>query len=695
MNLYGCPEVSESGGRVVVMTPFWQVEQDGASGGAITSILFTGGSGQNVLRRPLQASVDTMGDPLSFMASGNTRDRDPLDACYATVHEASAKVEVSRSAAGFPVVTACGRLCNHRGQPLADVRYTDRSEYHAAYVRKTVTVHCPTPRQDLYALTVAKMVLEPSLTEFACKYSAWQARTGGRLLTASHVFYGRTEPSAYPPYVECYPFRYLALFARGSDAIELIPSGSLAGWENGLSGGPGGGRFGVYTLDASGGVCVLMEPYRELTAGYLDPGYRRPQLQGDFTFSYTIGLPLLHKQGAANVRHTGFGNHPWPDAETIRGWAEKGVNAARLHNDFHDSGDFWHDGTFPPYDPAGMAAMAEVIATAHHHGIRVIPYFSLAELHPQAEAWQQHHAEWKRTVDAAGTEMHNYWKSGEYGSQMCLASGWNDYLQGYIRKVVETYGFDGVYFDWASPLFCNNPQHGDDLHVTYDQVLEFLEWTRGFLGPDRLMVIHTSGSPFMAAESYADATIVFEEVYAAPALLTDVPLVDHFQPQMDMGNCLQRLVCPSILFSKDDLAARKFAANCMAAGLLSYLGGSLGENHPIVENFRRLRTVKLDEHVILPAGRAPVRFNNPALRACIMHNAAEMLVIPVNVASAEPQSGRVWFDPAVIQPAWSGKTTLTCRAEDGSLRTLDCAKLREEGVEVSLDGYAYEIWRLS
>ncbi len=58
-----------------------------------------------------------------------------------------------------------------------------------------------------------------------------------------------------------------------------------------------------------------------------------------------------------------------------------------LHNDgdVHRDGLFWRDGSYPPYPPAEMKKMDQVIATIYRHGMKTAPYFSNHELRQSTE----------------------------------------------------------------------------------------------------------------------------------------------------------------------------------------------------------------------------------------------------------------------------------------------------------------------
>ena len=672
---------------------YWTVEHDARFGGGITAIRFKNGSRKNILRAPIAAYVNTGGDVLSFAAAEKCPSDDPRDTIFRTTCESTPMVDVLTSN-GYPLVRSTGILRNRRGKQI-NIGYCEKCEYHASFIRRTITLNFPAACPDIYTVGAAHLVIDRSLDEYACKYSAWRARNGGQLLDSECAAYGRMEPSVYPKHVECYPFRYLSLFRRGGDAMELFPSSDLKSWEAGVMGRPGNGRFGLYTCDDPNGNTILMEPYFKVTRGFLAPAGRRTKLRGSYSFTMTIGLPMIAKRYPADIRLVGFNNRPWPDEERIRNWAEAGFNLALLDNPFHSKGDFWHDGALPPYNEDGIKEMRRVIRTAHRYGIKVIPYLSLYELHPEAKAWEKNHAKWKRTDDSAGTEKHNYWGNGEFGTQMCPASGWKKYFQSYVKKTVVTYGFDGVYFDWCVPLYCTNRRHAKGIHTAHDELLDMFEWTRNFLGADRPIIIHTSGSPLMAMESMADATIVFEDAYAPPALFNHVPAADIFPPQADMANHVQKLICPSLLAFKGRRDAKKFVANCMAMGLLSYLGGALGAGLDIInDNFRRLKSFQLRDYTLVPSTRRFVAIDNAHVRVCIFHNHRELLIVVANAISSHSQKFRLPFDPTKLEPAWKNNRFYLLTDEAGHGKRLSAGDITDAGIPGLLAGYAYAIWKL-
>jgi len=70
----------------------------------------------------------------------------------------------------------------------------------------------------------------------------------------------------------------------------------------------------------------------------------------------------------------------------------------------------------------------KVIAGCHKAGIRVATYFSNKELHPSTPQFQQHGIEWGRMDRKGGLQHNSSGPKSEFGAQMCLRSGWLDYL---------------------------------------------------------------------------------------------------------------------------------------------------------------------------------------------------------------------------------------------------------------------------
>ncbi|MGB9643202.1 MAG: hypothetical protein ACPL3Q_08420, partial [Candidatus Ratteibacteria bacterium] len=160
--------------------------------------------------------------------------------------------------------------------------------------------------------------------------------------------------------------------------------------------------------------------------------------KGKYLFSYFLGLP---SSKGKNVVHQPYFHaridSRWPDEKQLDILAKSGVKLIRLHNDYREDGPFWHDGCYPPYDRKNMEKMDWVIEQVHKRKMKIVPYFSLKELHPDAPEYKKFRKLWKRTIDKKYSVIHNYAGTGEYGAQMCLCSGWKEFRKKSIDIVLK------------------------------------------------------------------------------------------------------------------------------------------------------------------------------------------------------------------------------------------------------------------
>ena len=249
-----------------------------------------------------------------------------------------------------------------------------------------------------------------------------------------------------------------------------------------------------------------------------------------------MGFPILDGTRHKPWLHTSFNrNHgDWVSADEIRHWAERGIQTVHCHNDgdYYNDGLFWRDGSYPPYPD--MDRYDKVLTDCRRAGIRTATYFSNKELHPSTKEFQQHGAEWSRK-NLKGDLQHNYYRpNSEYGAQMCLRSGWLEFLKLSIDRVLKNHPLDGVYYDWNVALLCairctRRAVAGTaKVHWDIDELLELMEWTRRRVGPNGLVIVHNTTTPMFATENFADDVVATEWGYRkwtdrAPDL-QDLPL---------------------------------------------------------------------------------------------------------------------------------------------------------------------------
>lgn len=171
----------------------------------------------------------------------------------------------------------------------------------------------------------------------------------------------------------------------------------------------------------------------------------------------------------------------------------------------------WRDGSYPPYPD--MDRYDKVLDDCRRAGIRTATYFSNKKLHPSTKEFQEHGQTWSRK-NRKGDLRHNFYRrpDREFSVQMCLRSGWLDFLKFSNDRLLKNHPLDGVYYDWNVALFCCNPLHEADHdgtepakgHWDMDELLELMEWTRRRVGPDGLIIVHNTKVPMYAMENFAD-----------------------------------------------------------------------------------------------------------------------------------------------------------------------------------------------
>ena len=255
-------------------------------------------------------------------------------------------------------------------------------------------------------------------------------------------------------------------------------------------------------------------------------------------FDFYLAFPILEGHAHGPWLHTSFNRNrgDWVSTEEIRRWAEKGIQTVHCHNDgdYYDDGLFWRDGSYPPYPD--MDRYDKVLTDCRQVGIRTATYFSNKELHPSTKEFQEHGEEWGRK-NRKGDLQHNFYRPNrEFGAQMCLRSGWLEFLKFSIDRVLKNHPLDGVYYDWNVALLCSNPLHEANRdraapakgHWDIDELLDLMEWTRSRVGPGGLVIVHNTTTPMFATENFADYVVATEWGYRkwtdrAPDL-QDLPL---------------------------------------------------------------------------------------------------------------------------------------------------------------------------
>ncbi|HTL51417.1 MAG TPA: hypothetical protein VL860_02455 [Planctomycetota bacterium] len=487
--------LERSADSIVVRSEFWTVEHSLAKAGAIHSIRFAHGTGKNLLAGPISSFV-------RFHKLDASEDYGvyPL---FTEANDTKAHVRTEQSADGFPIVIAEGVYTDAQGQtiPVGFRRSTEYREYGLLW--STLEIMSQAGCDGVVHVRAFDASFRPGLTDF-------YARPHPVVLNSSDLCasgdFRRLPEEPGTAFSSRYTPLHLILFERGADGIELFPASELAGWDLSLKPDLGLGLHQIHHSDK--GTQVELDPYCM--------AFRRRtiRLQGHYTFKLGIGLPAV--KPARSVQTGPFHgslNSEWATDTEIARLANAGVKLIRFHNDFANSGIFWRDGMYPPYDEKGMRELRRVIDTCHAHGMKIVPYVSLKEFHPDSPGYAENERAWMHMVAPSVDPIHTFIGNGEFGGLMCMRSGWLDFRKRSVETILSDLPWDGLYFDWCVPHPCCHPGHArGPFHNDVDEVLDFLLFCRRRVGTDGILFMHLSGVPSIVAENMANLAFIHEDI---------------------------------------------------------------------------------------------------------------------------------------------------------------------------------------
>jgi hypothetical protein len=643
----------QPGERITVTTNYWRLGFDLQSGGALDTIVFPHASGRNVLVRPFRIYVNDW------------------EAAY------TPKLEVRRREQGGLVrLSFAGRLASS-GRTAAPV------EFETSWVLSPFVARVDYKLRFLEDVAAARVGV--GSTAVRRELDEWGLRVGltddpdrRKMAPAS---FGRAVRSGEVLFREHHAPIYVLLFDRAVEGFDITMGSDLATWESGLTGRGGAGWYEARV--AREAIELVVEP--------LSVPQPLRVVRGEHTFRYWLGLPRIVEKADRRWRHLMFHNHPWPSDNDVKVWAESGVNIVRLHNDYADDGNFWRDGAWPPYDEAGMTEMRRVIAACRRHNIRVAPYFSIHEFHPEAQGYAGNESRWARTVDQAGTVFHNLIGKGEFGAQMCPQSGWLDRRKHDVEQAYRELGFDGIYYDWVMTLACTNKHHNPNLHLGTDGVIDMLAWTRRLLGDKGTLILHLYGKmPSIAFENFADLVVNMEEISGAEKLmeLDEVPVVTV------LAESIMRSPCPSY---RKDMAVERNRRNIAHMVVLGMFPWALGPGNGVYEEtlklFRAFQPYRLEQYRLRDVYSGAVRTSWEDVYGALYASPERALVVISN-ASPERRRNVVWR----VHPAELGLQAARLAIRDvktGATRQVPAAALTDGSLLTELDGYEYRLFEIS
>ena len=324
-----------SGDCVTVISDYWQVGIDTGRGGVIDRIIFPHGANENLVASPLQLSVDDARDTAG-------------SATEVTLEEAG----------GGQRITCRGVLRTPAGQPT-EIGYEHIYQIDEDVFLVRSTLNVPT-EIAVRSVGVGEGAFSASLGEFGYRPSPWDdPLEQGKWCRA---IWGDVPLNDWPFLEARHIPVYWMLFNRYIDGLDWTPASNYARWTDQFTPGEPGRAY--FALAGS-----KRHQRIDLTCKVLESSEPVMLAAGSYEFAYYLGLPKIMERTPRKWYHLSFGNHPSPSDETIAQWAEAGVNAVRLHNDYMADGNFWHDGMWPPYDEQGMVDMRRVIDTCHRHDL--------------------------------------------------------------------------------------------------------------------------------------------------------------------------------------------------------------------------------------------------------------------------------------------------------------------------------------
>lgn len=488
----------DAAGQLTLSTPYYTVQHDLKRGGAIASIRLTHGRATNLLVQPVAARIT-----------------DETGAGFTDLNDPQARVSHRREGAK-EIVTVESRL---RDEPGRDANVSLRTvfEYRWGYVKVRREFRAGSDAVRVREVCPLFTVLAPNLSEYGYREGLIEEEGAAPFAFGSNRWgkLRRGHPSD-PPVAMTHLPRSVLLADPGVEGLEWFAGSDLGPWEHSLEGRRGQGRCVLEATQNPPGVALTLATHHSPTNASALPEI--------LALESHLGWPLLEGRASRPWLHTSFNRNrgDWVSSDEIRRWAERGIQTVHCHNDgdYYDDGLFWRDGSYPPYPD--MDKYDRVIADCHRAGIRVATYFSNKELHPSTDEFRQQGQTWGR-MDSQGRLQHNIYRgTNEFGAQMCLRSGWLEFLKFSIDRVLDHHRLDGVYFDWNVALHCRNPRHEGKPadataagHWDMDELLDLMEWTRRRVGPDGIVIVHNTTTPVLAAENFADYVVANEWGYGA------------------------------------------------------------------------------------------------------------------------------------------------------------------------------------
>ena len=599
---------------VVVGNEYFESLHSAADGGAWKSLVFKKGTGRNLIAKPLSSHFK-FSNPASPDVMYN------LNYTYEEALDQKASLSAEKAKNGDIVVIARGRYTRDNGQTLP-ARFTRTTIYNEFGLVKTfLDVTAEEPIDKVVEFGVAELSLREGLNKAFVKHhpmllEALMFQGAGWIDLPKGSYTARYMPS------------YVAIVEQGVEGIEIFPGSDYYEWDH-FAGAEG---KGICFL-AGGGDAQTMIAYCPHCMAFLRIGIK---VEGTHRFELNFGIPFVKDKREIFFKTFQCGaDTNWATDKQIKELADGGIQLFRFHNDYRENGPFWRDGMYPPYDKQGMKELKRVIETSHKHGMKIIPYISLKEFHPESPGYLENYKDWQRMECGTGEVSHNYFFTGEFGGLMCMKSPWLEHRKQDVETMLSDLPWDGLYFDWCTYHPCCNEKHARGWHTDVNEFLDFVMWCRKRIGKKGFLFVHLSSVPSLICENMSDLVCVGEvSNFADPG---------SWDPEYYFVPITQKLSAKWGMVGK----SANFAA--MSGMLEGFpLGTSIPMNKTMAIIFREYRLfagIDMSQYKLMKASEKPVATGAEGVWANLYYGKGGALIYVANLTD-EAKSAKLSVDLA-------------------------------------------------
>ncbi|MBO4491596.1 MAG: hypothetical protein J5944_09580 [Lentisphaeria bacterium] len=611
-----------SGSSFTLENRYLRCEHDAELGGALVSAVVKNGTGHNLFAAPQQfiVGIHDEGSYHCYHASkadavAGERDGNPLLEFRSGFEDDSGRILPGLHLRLTVEYTPWG-TADFRAELKADHRIDDIG------VVQISTLY-PAPRMNC-------MTLQDSISESPSAVGSNRVKSWLTL-----------KPDPHPAYHTCHLPLSMLVFQRGVEGFQFFLGDDLSQWES-IGGWLPGLQMGYVAWNEK------RKSY-EIRFAPLDSPRSGQYLESTMPFDFRIAFPFVREKMvplspcSGNLFRSGRGfDHRWPAEDDFRKMEEAGVTLMRLHNDGDgaDNGIFWRDGAYPPYPPEQMAAMDTALEAAERHHICVVPYFSLHEIHPEAEDFGKNAQVWYREALPGLGMIPNYCaRHGLFGYQMCLKSAWYEKRINSIETPLKNHAFRGVYYDWCYGKECFNKEHGPH-HWDNGDLSRLLEWSWEKSGPEGAVYLHLTDAPHLPGENLA--SLILTDENGGSMIFPEM-----FSPHAHLMNVVPRQVCCMISQKAPEADHIRYAL----CALLHHATVSLCTD-PYLAFYTRYKDIMAEteeySHHTAPGEGLCTTTQKNAGASCYWNDSGEFMMFLVNLAE-EPQTVTAQFRHGTIQ----------------------------------------------